>query len=61
MRGRHMPVLQRMGPSLPRTGAPPFLFLYMVRVGPVVEPVGMSVSMLMYYNQGIMRFRVSRR
>lgn len=48
-----------MGWSFPEIGVLPLFIPYMVQVRSVLASAGVSVSMLMSYNQDMMRFRVS--
>ena len=58
MSGRIIPTVLGMEWRFPGIGSSPTFWPFMVGLRTVMVPVGMSFSMLMYYNECIMRLKV---
>ena len=57
MSGRIIPSILGKGQRFPGIGSPPTFWPFMVSPGTVMAPVGVSYSMLIYYNENIMRLK----
>ena len=51
MSGRIIPIILGKGQRFPGNGLPPTFWPFIVSLGTVMAPVGVSFSMLMYYNE----------
>ena len=58
MSGRIIPTIGGKGQRFPGIGPPPTFWPFMVSLGTVMALAGVSLSMLMYYNEHMMRLRV---
>ena len=58
MSGRIIPTISGKSWGFPGIGPPPTFWSFMVGPGTVMALVGVSFSMLMYYNEGIMKFKI---
>ena len=58
MSGRIIPTILGKGQRFLGTGPQPTYWPFMVSLGTAMAPVGVSFSLLMYYNEGILRPKV---
>ena len=57
MRERIFPSIWGKGEGFPGIEPPPIICPFMDNLGPVMAPVDVSLSMLMHYNECIMRLK----
>ena len=57
MSGRISPTILEKGWRFPGIGPPPTFWPFMVGLRTVMAPVGVSLSMLIHYNECIMRLK----
>ena len=58
MSGRSIPAILGKGWGFPEIGPPPTFFTFMVSLATVMAPGGVSLSLLMCYNECILRLKV---